>query len=338
MRDSIGIDLGADTIRVSNIEHGLMAVEPSLVAIDQRGYVFDLGNGALEARERSSSVVIKRPFSKGILENRAFTEYILSRIVSALDQPLPAAVSVPASFSVEEADTLISLLQKVGFPSASLVPSPIAAMKGNTFSLDSDCVWVDIGAGTTDIALMLDGRLVFVQSIPVAGSQFDRAVAEYLAKTKNLRVTPSAAEALKKRIGAAWDYWNDDPLGAPPEVRISGKSLDTGLEAIVSVNSLELMEAFVETSDIIIRSICSTLHRIPLNKVESLFRNGIYLSGGGALLRGFDRLVGKITGVSTTLVPQASDVVALGLARIGILDPADSSETAELSRCIIRHY
>lgn len=338
MRDSIGIDLGADTIRVSSIENGLMAVEPSLVAIDQRGYVFDLGNGALEARERSSSVVIKRPFSKGILENRAFTEYILSRIVSALDKPLPAAVSVPASFSVEEADTLISLLQKVGFPSASLVPSPIAAMKGNTFSLDSDCVWVDIGAGTTDIALMLDGRLVFVQSIPVAGSQFDRAVAEYLAEKKGLRVAPSAAEALKKRIGAAWDFWNDDPLGKPPEVRISGKSLDTGLEAVVSVNSLELMEAFVETADIIIRNICSTLHRIPLNKVESLFRNGIYLSGGGALLRGFDRLVGKITGVPTTLVPQAAEVVALGLARVGILDPADSSETAELSRCIIRHY
>lgn len=334
MRNGIGIDLGADTIRVSSVEYGLMAEEPSVVAIDQRGYVFDLGEGALEAAERSTSVIVKRPFSRGLLDNKAFVEYILSRVISALDMPMHAAVSVPASFTVEESDTLLSILRRVGFPSASLIPSPLAAMTGAGASLDADCIWVDIGAATTDIMLLLDGRVMLFESIPIAGSQLDYAVREYLASANRLRVAPSAAEALKKRIGAAWATWE----GVAPAVRISGKSVDTGRDEIVTVNSTELMNAFVETAEIIVKHICSALHRVPLNKVESLFKNGIYLSGGGALLLGFEHLVGALTGVQTTLAPQPKNLVSLGLSRIATLDPGDSVDAAQLSRLIIRQY
>lgn len=327
MRSGVGVDLGASVIRVATADDGILAREASLLAVDRTSArVLALGNAAEDAAKKNVNAIVMRPFSRGLLARKNITKYVLSEVISALEAPLPAAVAVPCSFARESAETLFSLMREAHFPSATLVYSPVAAMIGCNISPDTDAVFVDIGASETGIILTIDGRIVFSDSIPIGGDQLDRAVIDFLFGKRGIRVAATAAEQLKIRVGSAWIDGDDTA------VRISGQNTATGCEEVVTVFSSELMAAFETTLTILIDHICAAVRRVPLNRVESVFRNGIYLAGGGAALTGLDRLISALTGVHTTLVPQTADVVALGLSRIAALDPFDPTDAALISR------
>ncbi len=327
MSNGVGIDLGADTIRVATIDDGIIAREPSLLAVDKTSArILALGQETGEVVRINPNAILMRPFSRGFLARKNITRYVLNEVSSAMTFGMTAAVAVPCNYSASDAEQLFALMREGGFAGGRLVYSPIAAKLGCNISPDVDCLFVNVGCVVTDILLSLDGRIAYMESMPMAGAQLDRGILDFMAREKGIRITPSAAEQLKKRIGTAWTDGED------MSVNVSGESLNSGAEQVVTVSATELMAAFEETVTILVEHICGALRRVPLNRVESMFKNGIYLVGGGASLLGLDRLIGALTGVHTTLVPQASDVVALGLSRVSALSRDLPAEAALLSR------
>lgn len=333
MQNGVGIDLGATVIRVATLDDGLLAKEPSLVAVDKNSArILTLGEDAAELSQKNAGVLPLRPFTKGLLSRKNMTRFVLSEILAGLPYTMPAALNVPCNCTTEEAEALLGLFRETGFSSASLVYTPIAVLTGFGLSLDTDLLLIHIGAVSTEICLFLNGRIAYMESSSVAGMQMDRAVSDYLLTERQLRVAPSAAETLKKRIGCAWAETGDTPL----EVRISGENVIDGQTKVISVTSEELMTAFEKPVAALVERICNVLRRVPLSKVEGMFQNGIYLSGGGSTLRGLDRLIGALTGVHTTLLRNPEDLAVIGLSRIAALSASDVSEAATLSRLSFR--
>ncbi len=336
MKNSVGIDFGASVIRVANADDGILTKQPSLLLVDkQTARILALGEEATELATVNRNAVVMRPFSRGLLARRNVTKYVLNEVRNGIgfsDRPITAALSIPCDFSRESAGELLALMQEAGFHESRLVYSPVAAMTGCNIPPDVDCIFVDIGAVNTSIVLFLAGKMTYTDTLPVAGEQLDRAIMDYMVSEKRIRITQSAAETLKHKIGLAW---ND---GAEREVRISGENVDTGRNEIVTVSSTEVMGTFTEAVEMIVEHVCNALRRVPLNRVESLFRNGIYIAGGGALLDGFDKLIHALTGVHAYLVPQAEEVGVLGLAHIAALDSDKPQDAALISRLAAFSY
>ncbi len=329
MQNGVGIDLGSATLKIATAQDGILAKEPSLLAVDKSSArILDIGDSAVTLVESHKDAVLLRPFSKGLLSRKNMTRYVLSEIFSSLESRLPAAVAVPSEFSEAEGRELCSILLDIGFPSVSLVQAPTAALYGAGMSPDTDCILVDFGAARTNISLFLDGACNYTATLSLGGNDLDREVTDFLLTEYKLRVSPSAAELLKIRIGTAW---ND---GEEATVRISGESLANGAPSVITVTGSVLMNAFEKTLSRLVEEILGVLRRIPLSKVESLFKNGIFLVGGSSALTGLDRLIGALSGVHTASLSEGADAVVLGLARIASLSPSDPVDAAMLSRLI----
>ena len=332
MQSGVGSDLGASFIRVATEKDGMLAKEPSLLAVDKNNArILSIGENAKTDAEQNPSAVLMRPFTKGLLFRKNMTRYVLSEILASLPSPMPAALAVPSGYSDVEGEELLHLMNEVGFPSAVLVHSPVAALYGAGYTPDTDCIVVDFGAVQTSISLFLDGRTVYTATYPIGGDTLDRDVADFLLTEYKLRITTSAGELLKTRIGAAW---ND---GEDLTVRVSGERLSDGSPDVVTLTTTVLMNAFEKTLSLLVEQICGFLRRVPLSKVESMFQNGIFLTGGSAALSGLDRLIGALCGVHTSVLPDGGDAVVSGLSRIASLSFDDPVEAALLSRLLYRN-
>ena len=313
----IGIDLGTASILVYIKDKGVVLREPSVVAIDKNtGRLLKVGADAQAMLGRTpGNIVAIRPLREGVISDFDTTERMLRefiRKVTSVRLFKPRVViCVPSGITEVEERAVIDAGVQAGARKVYLIEEPLAAAIGAGIDItkpDGHMV-VDIGGGTTDIAVISLSGIVESASIKVAGDQFDEAVVKYIRKKYNVLIGDRTAEELKIAIGCVF------PRDEDISMEIKGRCLMTGLPRVFNVSSSEMNEAFEEPAARILEAIHSVLEHTPPELVADISTNGIVMTGGGSLVWGFDKLVQKATGIETHVADDAISCVAYGTGR-----------------------
>ena len=317
----IGIDLGTASILVYVKGKGVVLREPSVVAIDKNtGKLLKVGTEAQQMLGRTpGNIVAIRPLREGVISDYDMTERMLKEFIRK--------VTSSGITEVEERAVIDAGIQ-AGARRVYLIEEPVAAAIGAGIDIakpDGHMI-VDIGGGTTDIAVISLSGIVESTSIKIAGDQFDEAIVKYIRRKHNVLIGERTAEELKMQIGCVF------PRPEEQTVEIKGRCLMTGLPRVFSVSSSEMIEAFEEVSTRILEAIHGVLERTPPELVADISTNGICMTGGGSLVWGFDKLIESHTGIETHVADDAISCVAYGTGKS--LDDVDSMQdgTINLSR------
>ena len=317
----IGIDLGTASILVYVKGKGVVLREPSVVAIDKNtGKLLKVGTEAQQMLGRTpGNIVAIRPLREGVISDYDMTERMLKEFIRKvtsfrLFKPR-IVICVPSGITEVEERAVIDAGIQAGARRAGI---DIAKPDGHMI--------VDIGGGTTDIAVISLSGIVESTSIKIAGDQFDEAIIKYIRRKHNVLIGERTAEELKMQIGCVF------PRPEEQTVEIKGRCLMTGLPRVFSVSSSEMIEAFEEVSTRILEAIHGVLERTPPELVADISTNGIVMTGGGSLVWGFDKLIESHTGIETHVADDAISCVAYGTGKS--LDDVDSMQdgTMNISR------
>ena len=313
MPKDIGIDLGTANTLVHLKDKGIIVREPSVVAINETtGAVLAVGDGAKEMLGRTpGNIKAIRPVRDGVIANFDITgsmlKYFIKKAVGGPFKPrvvvcIPSGVTEVERRAVEE-----SVLQS-GAKEVFLIEEPMAAAIGAGLPIDEPrgSMVVDIGGGTTEVAIISLGGIVTSRSIRVAGNQFDETITVYIKKKHNLMIGDRTAEDIKTGIGSAYDIGEDTTM----EVR--GRDLVNGLPKTITITSEEIRTAMREPILAIVDAVKSTLEITPPELSADVIECGIKLAGGGALLKGMDVLLSSETGIPVYVAENPIDCVALG--------------------------
>ncbi len=311
----IGIDLGTATVVLAARGRGIITREPSVVAMDRNtGRVLKVGTAAERMMGRTpGNIAALHPLSGGVICDIDMTERLmreLMRKVTNFSLVKPRVIiSVPSGITEVEERAVVDAGINAGARKVYLMEEPVAAALGAGLDISKaeGNMVVDIGAGTTDIAVVSLSGVVESESIKSAGDEFDEAVIKYIRKKHNLLIGKTTAEELKKSIGCVFPK-NEDMV-----VEVKGRCLMTGLPRMVSISSTEMIEAFDDVSQKIIEAIHRVLEETPPELVADIAENGIVLTGGGALLWGFDRLIESSTSIKTRIADDPEMCVAYGI-------------------------
>ncbi len=311
----IGIDLGTATVIVCVKGKGVVTREPSVVAMDRNtGRVLKVGMAAQRMMGRTpGNIAAIRPMHDGVICDYEMTQRMLRELVRkvtsfSLFKPR-IVISVPSGITEVEERAVIDAGIQAGARKVYLIEEAVAAALGAGLDISQaeGNMVVDIGAGTTDVAVISLSGVVQAESIKVAGDSFDDAIVKYIRKKHNVLIGRSTAEDLKKTIGCVF------PRAEETVVEVKGRCLMTGLPKMVSINSTEMIEAFDEVSQRILDAIHSVLENTPPELVADISDNGIVLTGGGSQIFGLDRLVESSTNIKTMLSDDAELCVAYGI-------------------------
>lgn len=321
----IGIDLGTASVLVHIKDKGIVLCEPSVVAIDKgTGKPYAVGTDAQKMLGRTpGNIVAIRPMREGVISDYSTTEMMLKYFIrkvtkNRLFKPR-IMICVPSGVTEVEERAVIDAAMQAGGRQVYLIEEPIAAAIGAGLDISKACgrMVVDIGGGTSDIAVISLGGIVASNSIKVAGDKFDDAIVKYIRKKFNAVIGDRTAEEIKKEIGSVY------PLEEEKEMEIRGRSLVTGLPQSIVVGSAEIREALEEVSSQIVDAVHSVLERTPPELVGDISEYGIVMTGGGAMIKGLDKLLQSKTGIDVYLADDPLSCVAKGtgasLDNIGIL-------------------
>lgn len=311
----IGIDLGTANTLVFVPQKGVVVNEPSVVAVsvdDNR--ILAVGAEAREMIGRTpESIIAYRPLKDGVIADYRVTEamlrYFIDKTAGRIRLVKPEVmISVPAGVSSTERRAVVEAATKAGAKAAYVVKEPVLAAIGANIPINEPAghMVVDIGGGTTDIAVISLGGVVASTSVKVAGNKLDQAAADCIKKHYNLAIGDRTAEDIKIQIGSAV------PLEEDISMNIKGRDLLTGLPRTVSVYSSEITDALAEPLAEIIQAIKHVLHDTPPELAADIMERGIVLSGGTALLRNIDELVFRETGVPARIAEDPLLCVAKG--------------------------
>ena len=310
----IGIDLGTASILVYVQGKGIVLREPSVVAMDKNtGRLLKVGTEAQKMLGRTpGNIVAIRPMREGVISDYDMTERMLREFIRKvvpvrLFKPR-VMICVPSGITEVEERAVIDAGIKAGARKVYLIEEPVAAAIGAGIDIhrpDGHMV-VDIGGGTTDVAVISMSGVVESASIKVAGDKFDEAIIKYIRRKHNVLIGERTAEELKLAIGCVY------PKPEEEIVEIKGRCLMTGLPRVFQVSSNEMIEAFEEPVHSVLEAIHGVLERTPPELVADISSNGIVLTGGGSLLWGMDQLVESHTGIETYVAEDAISCVAYG--------------------------
>ena len=218
---------------------------------------------------------------------------------------------VPSSVTDVERRAVVEAAMSAGARKVFLIEEPIAALigAGVDISKPNGTMVVDIGGGTTDIAVISLGGVVVSESIKIAGDKFDEAIMRYVRRKYNVLIGERTAESIKIRIGAVYRH------DVPKTMEVKGRCLSQGLPKVITLSSFEMLEAMFEPISAIIESICLVIERTPPELVGDILHNGIVMTGGGSLLYGFDRLLTEMTGIRARVAKNPVQCVAIGTGR-----------------------
>lgn len=313
----IGMDLGTSTCLVYVKGRGVILQEPSVVAVDKHtGKVITVGQEAERMLSHTpGDLVAIRPLRAGLISDYAMTERILREALcktsgSRVFKPR-LVISVPVSITEVEERALIDAGLQAGARRVYLLEEPLAAALGAGIDItkaDGNMV-LDIGAGSTDIAVLSLSSIVESTSLKAAGDQFDEAIVKYIRRKHNVLIGERIAEELKRRIGCVV------PRLLEVSTEVKGRSLTTGLPETFTITSTDMVQAVQPVTSQILESIQTILERTPPELVLDIEKNGILLTGGGSLLWGFDQLITKHTGIKTRVLDDPITVVALGTGK-----------------------
>ena len=313
----IGIDLGTANTLVSVKNKGIVAREPSVVAVDVRsGRVLAVGREAKEMIGRTpGSIAAVRPLKDGVIADFDITAAMLNRFIrrvvrgSAFSKPR-IVVCIPSGCTEVERRAVEDAVHQAGARQVELIEEPMAAAMGAGLPVDEPTgnMIVDIGGGTSEVAIISLGDIVTACSVRAAGDKFDDAIVQYIKKKHNLLIGERTAETIKLQIGSAYPYENEG------SIQIKGRNLSDGLPKDVMISAPEVRDALAEPLSMIIDAIHSTLEQAPPELSADIIDNGITLTGGGALLRGIDLLVAQETSMAVRIADNPLDCVANGTA------------------------
>ncbi len=313
----IGIDLGTATVLVYIKGKGIVLREPSVVAIDKNtNKLLAVGEEARKMIGRTpGNIVAIRPLRDGVISDYDVTErmlkYFINKVCKNRIFKPRIMVCVPSGVTEVEKRAVVDAAIQAGAKRTYLIEEPIAAAIGAGIDISKacGCMVVDIGGGTTDIAVISLGGNVVSSSIKIAGDKFDDAIIRYIRKRHNIMIGDRTAEELKMRIGTVYERKEK----AVMEVR--GRNLITGLPNIIKVTSDEMIDALDEPVMNIVEEVHSVLEITPPELAADISDNGILMTGGGCLIHGLDELIQKKTGIKVNIAEDAISCVAKGTGK-----------------------
>jgi rod shape-determining protein MreB len=317
LRQDIGIDLGTASVEIYIKGKGIVLQEPSVVAIDRTtGKLLKVGKDAQDMLGKTpGSIMTIRPLRDGVISDYDVTERMLRDFIHKVSgiQPLKPRiiVCIPSGITEVEERAVIDAGIQAGASKVYLIEEPIAAAIGAGIDISepNGNLVIDIGGGTADIAVISLSGAVVSASIKVAGDRFDEAAIKYMRRVHDLLIGEQTAEAMKIEIGCVF------PPEEEMEMEVVGRSIKTGLPQRVSVTSTEMMDAFEEPVEQIMEAVLQVLERTPPELVADISNNGIVMTGGGSLIRGFDRLMATRTGIPTRIADEPILCVAKGTGK-----------------------
>jgi rod shape-determining protein MreB len=314
----IGIDLGTANILVYRRGKGIVLSEPTVVAVSTTNKrVLAVGNAAREMIGRTpGNILAIRPLKDGVIADYTVTHKMLEFIRlktcgrAQLFRPT-VLICVPSGVTNVERRAVIKAAHAAGFGRAMTIEEPMAAAIGCGLPIANPAgnMIVDIGGGTTDIAVVSLGGIVISESLRVGGNKMDEAIVRHIRNAYNLMIGDQTAEEVKIRVGSAY------PLEQELRMPIRGRDLVAGLPKTIEVTSEEIRDALTEPVRQIAEKLCSVLERTPPELASDIIQRGIVLTGGGALLRGLDRLLSEITQIPVEVADNALHSVAVGTGR-----------------------
>jgi rod shape-determining protein MreB len=310
----IGIDLGTANTLVHVGGRGVLLREPSVVAINKdSGEVVAVGEEAKRMLGRTPShIVATRPLKDGVIADFEQTEKMLQYFISKVSNRFllrrTVVVGIPSGVTEVERRAVIEASRNAGATQAYVIEEPMAAAFGAGLPVDepNGSMIVDIGGGTTEVAVISLGGIVHSRSIRVAGDELDEAISSYVRRAYNLYIGDRTAEHTKIEIGSAVT------LEKELQLTIKGRDLVTGLPRSAVISSEEVRMAIAEPLNAIVEAVKLTLEATPPELASDAMDSGIVLAGGGALLRGLDRLISQETGMPVHIAPDPLSCVAIG--------------------------
>lgn len=329
MSTDMGIDLGTATVLVYIKGKGIVLKEPSVVAIDKNANrVLAVGEEARQMIGRTpGNIVAIRPLKDGVISDYDITEKMLKHFIrKACGKRRVGAprvvICVPCEATEVEKRAVKDAAVNAGAKKVFLIEEPLAAAIGAGLDITkaSGNMVIDIGGGTTDVAVISLGGMVVRSSIKVAGDSFDESIIRYIRKKHKLMIGERTAEGLKMNIGTA--YKREENIS----MEIKGRDLITGLPKNISVSSEEMREALSEAVNAIADCTHSVLEKTPPELAADIADRGIVMTGGGSLLNGLDKLIEEVTKVPVHVAQDSVSSVALGTGDVlGYLDKIDAS-------------
>lgn len=315
----IGIDLGTSSILIYLKGKGVILKEPSILAVEQNSRrVLAFGQEAQKMLGRTpGNIITVKPLKEGVIADFEITEIMLRHFISRAGEKRRVfrprvVVCIPVKTTTVEQKALLEAINGTGARDAYLLEEPRAAAIGAGLDIykPSGNMIVDIGGGTTDIAVLSMGEIVESESIRIGGNKFDEAIARYVKKEFNVLVGERSAEKLKMEIGTA------DAGSMDRHMEVRGRDLVTGLPRAVNISSKQIFFALEESLQAIFVGITRVLEKTPPELSGDIMEKGIILTGGGSLLEGVDRYFAKGTGVAFYQVENPIECVVKGTGQV----------------------
>lgn len=318
MARDLGIDLGTANVLVYVRRKGIVLREPSVVAVERKTKrILAVGEEAREMIGRTPGTIIaSRPMRGGVIADYTVTEnmlrYFIQRICGRrlIFRPY-IVVCVPSGGTSVERRAVIEAAERAGAKKAFLIDEPMAAAIGSGLPIadPGGNMIIDIGGGTTDIAVISLGGVVIADCIRVAGDQIDEVITRYIKREYNLMIGERTAEEIKIRVGSAF------PLNPEMEMQVRGRDLVLGLPKTVTISSVEIRQAIAEPISTILERVKWVLEHTPPELAADIIERGITMTGGGAILRGLDELIRSETGIPVHVADDPLSCVAIGAGR-----------------------
>ena len=313
----IGIDLGTATVIAYVKGKGIVLREPAVVAVDKiSGDVLAVGQEARRMLGRTpGNIVATRPLRDGVISDYTVTEkmlkYFINKVCGKFIFAPRIMICIPSQVTEVEKRAVIDAASQAGARKVYLIEEPIAAAIGAGIDISKPYgnMIVDIGGGTTDVAVISLGGSVVSTSLKIAGDKLDEAIVRYIKRKHNIMIGERTAEDLKINIGCVYPKIQD------VEMDIRCRDLSTGLPKTITVYSSEMLEALIEPAMMIVDAVHSVLEKTPPELAADISDRGIYMTGGGCLVDGLDKLLQEKTGINVMIAEDAISCVALGTGK-----------------------
>lgn len=316
----LGIDLGTANTLVYVKGKGIVVREPSVIAVNRdTREILAVGDEAkLMLGRTPGNIVAIRPMRDGVIADFNYTHHMLKYFIQKACKDRNGffkpriIVCIPSGITEVEKRAVEEAVMQAGAKESFLIEEPMAASMGAGLPVEEPIgnLVVDIGGGTSEVAVISLGGIVTSVSLRVAGDHFDSAIVQYIKRTQNIAIGDRTAEQIKIQIGSAY------PLKEEKTMEINGRHLLTGLPKKIVVTSEQIREALSESVMMIIDSIKATLEKTPPELAADIMERGITVTGGGALLKGLDKIISEETNIKVNVAENPLDCVTLGTARV----------------------
>jgi rod shape-determining protein MreB len=314
----MGIDLGTANTLVFIKSKGIVLNEPSIVVIDKENKkILAVGLEAKRMVGRTpGNIVAIRPLKDGVIADFDTTEKMLRYFIQKVHKNMRIArprivICVPSGITAVEKKAVVEATEQAGARAAYIIEEPLAAAIGADLPIDepTGSMIIDIGGGTSEVAVISLGGIVAYQSLRIGGDEMDEAIIYYLKKENNLLIGESTAEKIKMEIGSAFPIENEGKM------EVNGRDLVTGLPKTIIITSQQMRLALEKTLNDILNSVVEVLDNTPPELSSDIMKRGIVLSGGGALLKGLAERISRETHCPVFLAPDPLGAVALGAGK-----------------------